>query len=123
MRHPYDLPAKLEADLEFAVKGFAVAGPASAKARAKILDTLRAIQRALSRLDTFALSKRPAGHVPGFKPVFIAFLLEGMKWPDRSLPWDLVQGVELVETLHSSNILCTPATTLALGRKLLLPTS
>jgi len=27
-----------------------------------------------------------------------------MKWPDRSLPWDLVQGVELVGTLHSSNI-------------------
>ena len=104
MRHPYDLPAKLEADLEFAVKGSAAAGPASAKARGKNLDTLRVIQRALSKLDSWALSKRPSGHVPGFRPVFIAFLLEGMKWPDRSLPWDLVQGVELVGTLHSSNI-------------------
>ena len=104
LRHPFELPAKLEQDVRFAVEACARLGPAAAQWRYRKFGALRKVARAVAPLDEWALAHRPTRHCTGWAPVFTAALIHLLQWRDRDLPWALVEGFQVVGTIPACGI-------------------
>ena len=96
LRHPFELPVKLEQDVKFAIEGCARLGPDAMQWRYQAFGALRKVGRAVAPLDAWALDHRPTRHCRGWAPVFTAALIHLLKWRDRELPWALVAGFRVV---------------------------
>ena len=104
--HPFAADPVLERDLLFVIEAYAHIGPAIEARRRRRLHVLRKIARATKPLDVHALAQRhtAVADAPGLKPVFVAFLVIMMRWPDQGLPSRLVYGFELTGDLDPSGV-------------------
>ena len=102
--HPFEDNGELELDAEFAAEGVARLGPAAAGWRSRIAKSLRKLATALRPLDQWALAHRPTTHVDGWSPALTAAFVSLLDWPDRELPWCLVQGFQVVGRIPPSGV-------------------
>ena len=98
------MPALLEADVRFAVEACARLGPDASRWRYKVFKALRQMARALKPLDKWALQHRPTRHCDGWSPVLTAAFVHLLKWQDKTLPWALVHGFQVVGRIPESGI-------------------
>ena len=70
---------------------------------------LRAIDRAVRAADAWAMMQRPEwtqqAHIQSLRPVWMAFMLAMLQWPDASLPNELLQGFQVQGLLNKSGSL------------------
>eukprot|EP00973_Karenia_brevis_P091845 12409447-Karenia_brevis.AAC.1 len=107
LTHPFDNNATLESDLDFTLEGNARIGPLMHRWRDRQLRRLGRLLKALMPLDEFAISKRPSHAIKvsqGQPAVSLAVVIILLEWPDKSLPWDLVNGFQLTGHLQRSGI-------------------
>ena len=104
LRHPFRLDAKLEADAVFAVEACARLGPDGSGWRNRFFNIVRKLARALAPLGEWALAHRPTRHCLGWSPVLTAAFVHLLRWRDRTLPWALVAGFQVVGNIPASRI-------------------
>ena len=107
LRHPFAQDPPVEADLQFVIDAYVANGPRIQSLRRARLRVVERVARALRPLDAWVLARR---HVqlrgaPGVRPVYIAFMVALMGWPDKGLPSRLAQGFELAGVIPPSGIL------------------
>ena len=104
LQHPFELPALVELDVEFAVDACARLGPGASSWRYQVFDSIRKLARAVAPLDAWALQHRPTRHCDGWSPVLTAAFVHLIGWRDRGLPWALVAGFQVVGAIPTSGI-------------------
>ena len=102
--HAYNLDVKLEMDVEFAVEACARLGPDAPAWRGKVFEAIRRLARALAPLDAWALAHRPTRHSQGWSPALTAAFVHLLGWKDRTLPWALVEGFQVVGAIPASGV-------------------
>ena len=95
-RHMFSMPVRLETDTEFAVEACARLGPQAMTWRYEVFKSLRRMATAMRPLDVWALNHRPTRHCAGWAPVLTSGFIHLLRWEDRTLPWCLVEGFQVV---------------------------
>ena len=72
--------------------------------RSKVFGAIRAVARAVAKLDKFGLSRRPCKRDAGWRPVFTAVWVSLFRWRDRGLPYCLISGFKVVGRIGASGV-------------------
>ena len=70
--HPFQLHAKVEKDVVFAIEACISFGPDATGWRNRVIRSIRQLARAFAPMDEWALSHRPTRHCPGWAPALTA---------------------------------------------------